>query len=650
MGRKLLQEELDRIKKNKFDPTNTIGKYTEKNPRGVSRFEQGIVVDNKDPDKMGRLKVHLSIWGDSVITGWIPVAMLYASKDQGTFALPDVGARVCCMFVDDDPSKPVVVGTFYNPQVKAPDATPEQKIYTTPSGSIIRIDDTKDKEEIVVMMHAGKMRMTLNTKNGIELVNEEGDIDLSCKELTMESEEMWLTSEKTLGITAESVNFDVKKNIMLKSGKDVTVKGKKIDLKGSSGVLAANKQIAAKDDQVIGLDTHIEMVPAPPAPPVPTPFPNPYIGKLADKLSKDVNIKGKAAAVQGSKSKANGPGHILIPPGAQFQKKPSNEGVVSLGCVPTVKINGKAAAVLGAKVKTCNDPMDLETCSIIAVGIPAFGFINTREPEAKKNKEEKKNKKLMSPQWNPAKASVGDEVTLSVSTQNVNELATIVFSIFKDGANPEKDKPLYRLYGRNEGGKAQAKWMAPPFEEKIKAKADEPDATIVYPPDTILGIKERLKKLGYYNGMIDTENDYAFTQAVMKFQKKYRLPQNGIPGNDTQKRLDTLYQMKNKKKLEVKKDEKDNTKQEKYFFEASTFDCQKIKSQSITVDLPWLELELKKQDGKPVANEEYVLTLPDGKTVIGYLDKNGYAKIRVPNKDKCKVVFTNYPGADWRKR
>jgi len=85
-------------------------------------------------------------------------------------------------------------------------------------------------------------------------------------------------------------------------------------------------------------------------------IPHPYVGKLADKLSDDVLINDKAAAMKGSKSKYSTPGHICMPPGVMFASQPNNEGEVSSGVVSNVKINGKEAAVLGSMVKTCNDP------------------------------------------------------------------------------------------------------------------------------------------------------------------------------------------------------------------------------------------------------------------------------------------------------
>ena len=128
-------------------------------------------------------------------------------------------------------------------------------------------------------------------------------------------------------------------------------------------------QPAAKEnDQVVGVDTHIVMIPSPSGQ-VPTPLPNPFSGKLDGELSEDVNIEGKAAATEGSTA-SNSPSHI--PSGGNFQSEPANKGTVTMGS-STVFINGKAAARTGDTVETCNDPSDAPVSSIVASGTVFIG-------------------------------------------------------------------------------------------------------------------------------------------------------------------------------------------------------------------------------------------------------------------------------------
>jgi uncharacterized Zn-binding protein involved in type VI secretion len=120
---------------------------------------------------------------------------------------------------------------------------------------------------------------------------------------------------------------------------------------------------ARQGDKVTGIDTHVVMVPAPPAPnPVPTPLPHPFSGTITGETISSVTIGGMPAAVVGSTA-TNAPPHVPTPPGTAFQKPPANKGTVSAGS-GTVTIGGKAAARAGDSVRTCNDPQDADTSAI----------------------------------------------------------------------------------------------------------------------------------------------------------------------------------------------------------------------------------------------------------------------------------------------
>jgi uncharacterized Zn-binding protein involved in type VI secretion len=125
---------------------------------------------------------------------------------------------------------------------------------------------------------------------------------------------------------------------------------------------------AKKGDQIVAVDTHIIMIPAPNGA-VPTPLPHPFSGIISDGLSSDVKIMGMPAATMDSTAD-NTPPHI--PQGGPFQKPPSNKAKIIIGS-PTVKINGKAAARNGDTAMTCNDPADMPVGKVVAVGNVMIG-------------------------------------------------------------------------------------------------------------------------------------------------------------------------------------------------------------------------------------------------------------------------------------
>jgi uncharacterized Zn-binding protein involved in type VI secretion len=120
------------------------------------------------------------------------------------------------------------------------------------------------------------------------------------------------------------------------------------------------KPAALEGDKVVGVDTHIVMIPSPGGP-VPTPLPHPFNGTLEDSLSTSVKFENKAVALIGSV--ANNTPHV--PQGGTFQTPPSNKGTVSVGSDKVI-VNNKGVARMGDTVKCCNDPTDQDTGQVIA--------------------------------------------------------------------------------------------------------------------------------------------------------------------------------------------------------------------------------------------------------------------------------------------
>lgn len=127
---------------------------------------------------------------------------------------------------------------------------------------------------------------------------------------------------------------------------------------------------AKANDQVTGVDTHIVLVPSPSGT-VPTPLPHPFSGIISGGTISSVKIGGQPAAVVGSTAD-NTPAHLPTPPGASFQKPPSNKATIQMGSA-TVKIGGKQAARAGDTAMDCNDPADAPVGSVVAAGTVMIG-------------------------------------------------------------------------------------------------------------------------------------------------------------------------------------------------------------------------------------------------------------------------------------
>jgi RHS repeat-associated protein len=121
-------------------------------------------------------------------------------------------------------------------------------------------------------------------------------------------------------------------------------------------------QPAAKHlDPVVGVDTHIILIPTPGGP-VPTPIPHPYVGMLFDpmdyvpKIGSTINVNGLPRAIAGTAGTALPP---HVPMGGPFAKPPSNESEMFMGS-STVIAEGEPMSYAALPVLSCQD-----------IGIPA---------------------------------------------------------------------------------------------------------------------------------------------------------------------------------------------------------------------------------------------------------------------------------------
>jgi uncharacterized Zn-binding protein involved in type VI secretion len=121
------------------------------------------------------------------------------------------------------------------------------------------------------------------------------------------------------------------------------------------------KPLAKEDDKITAMDTHLVEG---------SPFAVPFLGKLDARLSPNVIVEHKRAAVVGSQA-TNAPGH-LAPPGKTFDLPPKNCGTV-IGGSKSVLINGHPAVRDGDGAATCNDPGELPVGAVVAAGTVLAG-------------------------------------------------------------------------------------------------------------------------------------------------------------------------------------------------------------------------------------------------------------------------------------
>jgi len=155
----------------------------------------GVVKDNVDPEKLGRVQVTLNDHGGEVIVPWIRVLQPMATSAAGTFWIPELEDNVVILQGPGGIDGMVVIGCLYDGVRKPPgEGKPEIKQWLTAGGSEITIDDTSGSELITIQTKETKTALVLNHSeatlvvygdSGVSIASASGPVTIDATEVTV---------------------------------------------------------------------------------------------------------------------------------------------------------------------------------------------------------------------------------------------------------------------------------------------------------------------------------------------------------------------------------------------------------------------------------------------------------------------------------
>jgi uncharacterized protein involved in type VI secretion and phage assembly len=169
----------------------------------------GIVTNNQDPDKLGRVKVKIPRISGEDESNWARVVSFMAGKERGAFFLPEVDDEVLVAFEYGDINMPYVIGSLWNgkdnPPLTNDDGENNIRIIKSRSGHIIRLDDTDGKEKIEIV-DAKKNMIIIDAKDNKISIKSEKDIEISAPngKVTIDAKDIEAKSSASTKIEASS--------------------------------------------------------------------------------------------------------------------------------------------------------------------------------------------------------------------------------------------------------------------------------------------------------------------------------------------------------------------------------------------------------------------------------------------------------------
>lgn len=141
------------------------------------------VLDIKDPDGMGRVKVTLP-WspdtGSDRYEAWARVATLMGGNNRGSWFIPDVNDEVLVSFEAGDVRRPYVMGGLWNGQDSPPESMDGagnnyKKVLRSRNGVKITLDDQDGQEQFIVETPGGQKITLKDGPGSIEIADSNGN-------------------------------------------------------------------------------------------------------------------------------------------------------------------------------------------------------------------------------------------------------------------------------------------------------------------------------------------------------------------------------------------------------------------------------------------------------------------------------------------
>lgn len=180
----------------------------------------GVVTNNKDPEKLGRVKVKFPWLSDQDESHWARVATPMAGKERGLYFLPEVDDEVLVAFDHGIVEMPYVIGALWNGKDKPPEANDDGKndirSIKSRSGHIIRLNDKQGEERIEIIDRTGKNKITISSRD--DTISIEADADITIKsnkgKLVLQGNGVEIKSQAAVKVEATG-NMDLKSNAQM---------------------------------------------------------------------------------------------------------------------------------------------------------------------------------------------------------------------------------------------------------------------------------------------------------------------------------------------------------------------------------------------------------------------------------------------------
>ena len=175
-------------------------------------FFPALVIDNLDPQSLGRVKVRIALPGRKSYEAWSRIATLMAGKNKGSWFIPDVMDEVLVAFGVGTVGGIFVVGGLWSSASRPPGTMQPgntTKLLRSHNGVQITLND-KDGQESFTVETPGGQKLTLKDGPGsVEIADSNGNsVTLETSGITVNAAAKVTLNASTVQISSGQVTVD----------------------------------------------------------------------------------------------------------------------------------------------------------------------------------------------------------------------------------------------------------------------------------------------------------------------------------------------------------------------------------------------------------------------------------------------------------
>ena len=179
----------------------------------MSGLVEAIVIDNVDPEQLGRVKVKYPMLPETPESHWARLVMPMAGKERGWMTIPEIDDEVLVSFVRGDIQNAIIVGSLFNGKDTPPYANEDEennlRVFQSRSGHRLTFDDTKGAERVEMILHNEEIKVIWDSTEKVLSVYSGKDIIIEAKE--------------KFSLKCTDFVVDASNSVNIKSGADTTI-------------------------------------------------------------------------------------------------------------------------------------------------------------------------------------------------------------------------------------------------------------------------------------------------------------------------------------------------------------------------------------------------------------------------------------------